>query len=390
MGYEMEKASKRELARKIQERYLKTEKAEKTRILNEFVTNTGFNRKYATRLLHSSLREKVKVKHVGRKKTYYGRVVEALLKIHQAYGEICSRRLQAILPEAIDIGKKTGYLNITEETEELLRKISKSTIDRCLKKYRIDHPQRGISLTKPGTILKKNIQIHTNYGWDNKEPGFMEVDCVAHCGNSAEGTFFSSLSTVDIGTGWFEPFILRNKTIPSLQAAFECLPMRLPFKLLGIDSDNGSEFINISIYEFCQENRIAFTRSRPYQKNDQAHIEERNGSVIRRELGYNRFYMEEHFALLQKYYELLRIYVNFYIPIEKLISKEYLGKGRCLKKYDKPRPPFRRILELESTDIKTRASLLCAFYANNPYSLRKQLDALRLKLFEISSFTRSY
>ena len=376
----MSKRSKQELTAEIQPRYLKAGKVEKAKILDEFTAATGYHRKYAIRLLKHGLKRKG-YKKVGRKKIYQGEVVEILEKIWETCGKICSKRLHPFIPEMVSVLEREGELSCNPETKTLLLSMSRSTIDRCLKKARYSSP-KGISTTKPGTLLKKMIPVRTWHEWDDTTPGFMEMDLVAHCGENAAGQFIYTLTAVDVATGWTECLAIPNKTQIAVSNAIRTMRLRLPFPLLGIDCDNGSEFINDLLYRYCLKEKITFTRSRPYKKNDQAYVEQKNGAVVRNTVGYDRFETEEDLRLLQLIYEYLHVYVNFFQPVMKLIKKERID-GRTVKVYDQATSPYRRVLASEDVDIKYKLSLTNLYVQQNPVHLRKNIDLIVGKLWKI-------
>ena len=376
----MSKRSKRELTKEIHPRYLKTKKAEKVKILDEYTAATGYHRKYAIRLLKHGPKRKG-YKKVGRKKKYQGEVVEVLEKVWETCGKICSKRLHPFLPEMVSVMERTGELSCSPETKSLLLSMSRSTIDRCLKKARYSSP-KGISTTKRGSILKKSIPVRTWHEWDETKTGFVEMDLVAHCGDTAVGQFIYTLTAVDVSTGWTECLAIPNKTQIAVSNAIKAMRLRLPFPLLGIDSDNGTEFINDLLYRYCLEEHITFTRSRPYRKNDQAYVEQKNGSVVRNTVGYDRFDTEEDLQLLQLIYEYLHVYVNFFQPVMKLIGKERID-GRTVKVYDQATSPYRRVLASEDVDLKYKLSLTKLYVQQNPVHLRKNLDLNVGKLWKI-------
>jgi hypothetical protein len=305
----MNKRSKRELTKEVHPRYLKARKGEKEKILDEFTAATGYHRKYAIKLLKHGLKRKG-YKKVGRKKKYYGEVVEVLEKIWETCGKICSKWLHPFLPEMVSVLEKEGELSSSPEAKTLLLSMSRSTIDRCLKKARYASP-KGISTTKPGTMLKKSIPVCTWHEWDDTTPGFVEMDLVAHCGDTAVGQFIYTLTAVDVSTGWTECLAKPNKTQIAVSKAIKAMRLRLPFPLLGIDSGNGTEFINDLLYRYCLEEKITFTRSQPYRKNDQAFVEQKNGSVVRNTVGYDRFETEEDLRLLHLVYKYLHFSISF-------------------------------------------------------------------------------
>lgn len=280
---------------------------------------TGYHRKYAIRLLRHGLKAK-RNKKIGRRKVYQGEVVQVLTQIWEICGRICSKRLKPFLPEIIGVLERHQEMLLSEEVKRLLLSMSRATIDRCLQGARFE-PHRGLSTTKPGTLLKNAIAVRTWREWDDAQPGFVEIDLVAHCGTTTEGVYLNTLTATDVSTGWTECLELPNKTQEAVSRAIIELRQRLPFPLLGIDSDNGSEFINETLYRYCKREQITFTRSRPYKKNDQAHVEQKNWSVVRHTVGYDRLETPEERLLLADIYADLRLYVNFFQPVVKLIGR---------------------------------------------------------------------
>ena len=376
----MSKRSKQELTQEIHPRYLKANKVEKQRILDEFTASSGYHRKYAIKLLKHGLKRKG-YKKVGRKKIYQGEVIDVLEKIWETSGRICSKRLHPFLPEMISVMERFGELSCSPETKRLLLSMSRSTIDRCLKNARYTS-LKGISTTKPGTLLKKSIPVRTWREWDDTQPGFLEIDLVAHCGESAAGPFIYTLTAVDVSTGWTECLAIPNKTQIAVSNAIKAMRLRLPFPLLGIDCDNGTEFINDLIYRYCLDEEITFTRSRPYKKNDQAYVEQKNWSVVRNIVGYDRFETEEELRLLQLVYEYLHVYVNFFQPVMKLIKKERID-GKSVKVYDLAMSPYRRVLASENVSFPHKASLSNLYVKQNPVTLRKNIDLIVGNLWKI-------
>jgi hypothetical protein len=374
----MSRRSKRELHAEVQTRYLKAGKTGKQMILDEFTVNTGYHRKYAIRVLKHGYKRRVH-KPKGRRAIYRGEVVEALEQIWEIYGRICSKRLHPYLPEGIKVLERCSALRLTPETKALLLQISRSSMDRCLAPARFHQPH-GLSTTKPGTLLKKNIPIRTFADWNEDKPGFLEIDCVAHCGENASGQFLYTLTCTDICTGWTEPLALPRRSQEAVCSAIEVMRQGLPFDLLGIDSDNGGEFINDLLYRYCLNEHITFTRSRPYQKNDQAHVEQKNWSVVRHLIGYDRLESDEQLALLQSIYQDWRLYVNFFQPVLKLITKERIG-NKVIRKYDSARTPYQRVLERAELPLTRKAHLLNLYLPLNPVELRQRIDQKILQLW---------
>lgn len=376
--------SKRELKEAVQPRYLKASKVEKQKILDEFTCATGYHRKHAIRVLKNQrqVQKRLKRKTKTYKAIYRGEVVQALEQIWEIYGQICSKRLQPILPEALKVLERCREIEFSKDTKELLLKISSASIDRCLRPVRIKSPH-GLSTTKPGTLLKQSIAVRTFTEWSEEKPGFMEIDLVAHCGESVSGQFLNTLTCTDVCTGWTDITGLIHRSKEAVYEAVRLMRQRLPFPLLGIDSDNGTEFINELLYSYCLDEKITFTRSRPYQKNDQAHVEQKNWSVVRRTVGYDRWETLSELTLLESIYDDLRLYVNFFQPSFKLIAKQRIG-NRTIKQYDVPKTPYQRVLERKDISLQAKARLMTLYLQLNPAELRRQIDLKIAKLWRIS------
>ena len=377
----MSQRSKRELLEEIRPRYLKAKKAEKKTMLDEFVAATAYHRKYAIRILKHGHPRKSGKKH-GFHKVYQGEVVVALEQIWEVCGRICSKRLHPFLPEMLKVLERCGELQLSEQTKALLLQMSRSTIDRCLGPARFDQPH-GLSTTKPGSLLKKAIPVRTYTPWDEDQPGFLEIDLVAHCGGSVEGQFINTLTCVDLSTGWIECLAVHHRSQQAVFEAIQTMRTYLPFFLLGLDSDNGGEFINDLLHQYCLSEKITFTRSRPYQKNDQAHVEQKNWSVVRRLIGYDRLETEADYLLLQSIYADLRLYANFFQPVLKLVSKQHVDK-KLVKRYDTAATPFQRVLAAKDIPFETKARLTNLYVQLNPVQLRTSIDVKVAKLWKIS------
>jgi len=376
--------SKRELLEVVQPRYLKASKVEKQKILDEFTLTTGYHRKHAIRVL----KNQVQVQNHFKRKTktyqtiYGGEVVQALEQIWEIYGRICSKRLQPYLPEAIKVLERCQEIELSQKTKALLLRISSASIDRCLRIVRLKS-SHGLSTTKPGSLLKNLIPVQTFTAWDEERPGFMEIDLVAHCGNSTAGQYLNTLTCTDLCTGWTDVTALLHRSQETVSTAIHRMRQRLPFPLLGIDSDNGSEFINDLLYRYCLEEKLTFTRSRPYQKNDQAHVEQKNWSVVRHTVGYDRWETAQDLTLLESIYDDIRRYINFFQPSLKLIAKERIG-NQTIKRYDPAKTPYQRILDRKDIALEAKAPLMNLYVQLNPVELRCRIDQKTAKLWKIS------
>ena len=375
----MSRQSKRELVEAVRDRYLRAGRKEKSKILDEFVATTGFHRKHAIRVLRQGYQRGKERR--GRRRTYGGAVISALIEIWRICGCICSKRLQPFLPEMVHILERHGELTLDDETKRLLMQMSAATIDRRLAPFR-QQRGRGISTTKPGTLLKQSIPIRTFADWKETEPGFVEMDLVAHCGDANEGVYLNTLTAVDVMTGWTECFLLRHRSQQVVTAAVESLQGRLPFPLLGIDCDNDSMFINGTLKRHCEAEQLTFTRSRPYRKNDQAFVEQKNGDIVRGNIGYRRYTSAPAAALLEAIYEDLHAYVNFFQPVRKLIHKERQG-AKVYKQYDEARTPHQRAMLLESVDRRHKLRMQHEYLRLNPAELRRRIDANLKQLWRL-------
>lgn len=373
--------SKSELLEVTRPRYIKAKKAEKGKILDEFIASTGYHRKYAIKILKRGRKGK-SGKKGGRRRIYRGEVIQVLIQVWEICGRICSKRLKPFIPELLAVLERHHELELAPETKASLCQMSAATIDRCLRKERFDHPH-GFSTTKPGTLLKNAIPVRTFFDWNDLQPGFLEVDLVAHCGNSVEGQFIYTLTATDIYTGWTECLAVPNRTQSAVFQAILDMRQRLPFPVLGIDSDNGAEFINDILYRYCMNEHINFTRSHPYRKNDQAHVEQKNWSVVRHLIGYDRFETHDQLSLLNNIYLNLRLYSNFFQPVLKLIGKEQRN-NKTIKHYDLAITPFRRVVKSEHPAFELKAKLSYLYLQLNPVKLRNIIDDNVAKLWKIA------
>lgn len=367
-------------------RYRKAGKKEKGRMLAEFVESTGYNRVYAARLLkRQGLRVQVKPGVVlevvagsgkGRKRTrqpeYGGDVANVLRQVWETMDYICGKRLAAALPEVVGRLVDWGELEVTPEVYEKLLRASAATIDRLLAPERRKYALKSRSRTKPGTLLKHQIPVRTFSQWDDTSAGFLEVDLVGHDGGSSAGEYCQTLDAIDVATGWSEQVAVLNKAQIHVFDALKEVRRRLPFELRGLDSDNGSEFINDQLLRYCIEEGITFTRSRAHRKNDGCYVEQKNWSVVRRFAGYERFEGEAERRLLNGLYGVLRTYVNFFMPTMKCIEKTRDG-SRVTKHYDAPKTPYQRALDSPQVTPAEKQSLVATYRTLNPAALRREI-----------------
>ena len=380
-------AERRVLVRGVSGRYRRSSKKEKGRILDEFVEMTGYNRSYAAWLLSQQGRKvwvnrklavvgEVGVRRVRRRpKIYDAEVKRVLIRLWKLLDYLCGKRLVGALLETIEALERHGELKLTEDLRRKLLSISAATIDRLLASEKKKLQLKGRCLTKPGTLLRQQIPIRTFSDWDDARPGFVEVDLVAHEGGNASGDYAQTLDLTDVSTGWTELVAVRNKAQVWVFAALQQVRQRLPFPLLGLDSDNGAEFINEHLRRYCEAEQITFTRTRPYRKNDNCFVEQKNYSVVRRHVGYQRYDTEAAVELLNQLYEQLRLYVNFFLPSQKLLEKTRQG-SRVQKRYDRARTPYRRVLDSEQVTKGCKTKLRAQYRKLNPAELHRQIQRL--------------
>src|SRR3989337_2922424 len=376
-------------------RYRKAGKKGKGQILDEFSELTGYNRSYASWVLRNwgkRIRINSKLVIVGewgkkirrdKPRSYDETVLRALRKIWVIMDCMCGKRLVGVIGELIPVLEEHGEIEVDTRTKQKLLKISASTIDRVLAPERKRLFSRSKSRTKPGTLLKHKIPIKTFSEWDEQRPGFVEIDLVGHDGGNIGGDYIQTLDVTDVCTGWTETQAVRNKAQVWVFAALKQIRECLPFKLLGIDSDNGSEFINGELYRYCLKEEITFTRARAYRKNDNCYVEQKNWSVVRRALGYLRHDTQQDLEIINQLYAYLRLYTNYFQPVMKLIEKTRIG-SRIKKRYDKPKTPYQRVLESPCVVEDQGNDALIAQYANlNPADLNSQINKLQGKLWKL-------
>lgn len=369
----MSKISKREYLFEVKKKYWKAKKGRKGQLLDDFCTFTGYNRKYAIELLNQPLPRKWK-RYKTRQKYYDQPVIDALKTIWEALDSICGERVHPQIPDMLAKLIDCGELDVTEEVREKLLRISLGTVKAILKKEKQRSVIRIGGTTRPGTLLKHQIAIR--YGpWEDVDPGFLEMDTVAHCGETVAGQFIYSLDLIDIATGWNEQAAIWGKGERATLEQFKKIEKDLPFKILGIDPDNGGEFINWLMYRYIREREYNFTRSRPFHKNDNAHIEQKNWTAIRQLVGYARLDKPEQLVILNDLYRNeWRLYQNFFLPIMKLEEKvKGTQTGRTKKRYDEAKTPYQRVLKHPKVSQETKDMLQQTYKGLNPIKLRRQI-----------------
>lgn len=369
--------SKKELIKATKSRYLKANKKAKGLILDEFCANTGYDRKYAITILAAGY-DNNQVVNTGRKsrqKKYNVDVLAAVEKIWELLDYPCGVRLAPVLQENYQTLVRCNELQLNEKIESRLTTISPSTIDRRLKRKREEkHLKRHRGTTRPGSLLKNQIPIRLT-DWSEARVGEMEIDTVAHNGGDPAGEFAFTLDTVDIASGWSEQYCQLSKGETTTLASLKDIEQSLPFKVIGVDSDSGGEFINWHLLKYCQATKKYFTRSRPDRKNDNAFIEQKNGARVRRWLGFGRYDTLEQVRLINDLYRNeLRLYANFFLPVMKIKSKEKINNSLCRKRYDLAKTPYRRLLASPQISQEKKDELTRLYLSLNPVKLKRVIE----------------
>src|ERR1035437_5309665 len=370
MRRQIKLTTRRDLTAAISRRYQAADRNGKKLILDEFVKLTSYHRKHAIRLLTTEGRT-----HQGRQvghRTYLEAVKEALIVLWETSDRICGKRLKSLLPSLIDAMERHGHLHLQDGLKEQLLAISAATIDRLLCPVREmasgGRKKKAARLNK----VRKLVPVRTFADWEDIGPGFMEMDMVVHCGTKLVGTFVHSLVLTDVASGWTECLAIPVREQTIIVEAITGLRRRLPFPLLGLDTDNDSAFMNDTLWDYCQKQGIVFTRSRAYHKNDQAWVEQKNGAIVRKLIGYGRLEGLNATAALRRLYEASRLYINFFQPSFKLKSKWREG-ARVHKQYYPPETPCRRLLMRDDVSSEMKQALKRQMDSLDPVLLLKHI-----------------
>jgi len=375
-------AARDELVAAIAGRYSLADRTERSRILDEFTAVTGFHRKHAMRLLRAGQPSRRSGPRPGCW-VYDDATREALIVIWEASDRICGKRLRPLVPVLVEAMERHGHLQLAPEVRIGLLAMSAATIDRSLREVR---QQAGRSMRRkapPSVAIRRSVPVRTFDGWDNPPPGFVEADLVAHSGPVAKGSFVQTLVLTDIATGWTEcaPLLVREQRL--LTEVLSEIRKLLPFALLGLDTDNDSVFMNETVRDYCLAAGVEFTRCRPYRKNDQAWVEQKNGSVVRRVVGYRRFEGLESAAVLARLYGAMRLFVNFFQPSFKLAAKARDG-AKVTKRYHPPATPCERLMADARTNEEVRRRLATQRSTLDPVRLLQQIRAAQQELVRLA------
>jgi hypothetical protein len=377
-------AERKAITKQMARRYVKASKSEKGRMLDELCALTGWSRRHARRSLLDVFTVPAETPRRPRPRTYDEQVLEPLRFVWATLNGPSGKRLAPFMAEAVAALERFGEIQLEDQVRSKLLRMSSATIDRALAPERARLRVKGRSGTKPGSILRRQIPIRTFAEWDDARPGFCEVDLVAHDGGSGTGEFCQTLDLTCVATGWTEPRALPNKAQRWVHEAIEEISRGLPFPLLGLDSDNGSEFINMHLYRYCIQQGITFTRSRPYRKNDNCYVEQKNWPVVRQQVGYARYDTAEELEALRELYRGLRLYVNYFQPQMKLVSKTRHG-AKVTKRFDEARTPYQRALDSPHVAEGPKDALRATYLTLNPAQLKRDLATCQSRLLELAA-----
>lgn len=381
MGNSMTHQSRAELANAIRARYRSATGRQERKILDEFIAVTGYHEKSAIRALNAEPIAKGRQRRT-RVSLYDEAARAALIVLWEASDRVCGKRLRALLPILLPALERNGHLHLDEAMRQKILAMSASTIDRSLRVPRSATRSRKTRRAVPE--LRRRVPVRTFADWNEPPPGSMEMDLVAHCGEANRGSYVNSLVLTDIASGWTEaaPLVVRESGL--LVETLDRVRQGLPFALRALDVDNGSEFVNESLINYCLNHGIELTRSRPYRKNDQAWIEQKNGAVVRKLLGYRRFEGIAAVQAITRLYGASRLFVNFFQPSFKLAEKHREG-ARVSKRYHPPQTPCERLLQAESLPEVTKAKLREVAGALDPLKLLEEIRAVQAYLVALAA-----
>lgn len=402
MGLTM--SQRKAVTKQLATRYQRARKGERGTMLTEFTTLTGYTRSYASYVLRNWGRKRIltlggvrtiyvfgeaRTRRAPHRERIYGKsIVKPLTQLWALSGGLCGKRLAVFIGTTLPVLERFEEIVVSADVREKLHRISPATIDRVLAPERKKFQLKGRSTTKPGSLLKHQVPIRTFSEWNEQAPGFVEIDLVAHDGGVPGADVIHTLDLTDVCTAWTETRALKTKARRWVLEALADIRGHLPFALKGIDSDNGGEFINTELVQYCAQEQLTFTRSRPYRKNDSCFVEQKNYSIVRKTVGYDRYDTDTEHTLLVKLYATLRLFTNFFQPVMKLKQKTRNG-SKVTKLYDAPLTPYARVLAHPAVDKQNKTRLVRQYRTLNPAALRREIAHMQEKLYMVAQRKRN-
>jgi hypothetical protein len=374
--------STREYIQAVQTRYRRVPKVEKGRLLDEACRVTGYHRKAVLRLLHRTPTAR-QTRRRGRPRQYGLPIHHTLERLWEASGRLCAKRLGPFLPELIAALERHGEVTLTPTIRAALCTVSPATIDRILQPVRHRLGRQPYTSGRALTAIQRQVPVRTFTEWAQVPPGSVQGDLVSHCGTWPDGFFLRTLVAVDVPTSWTEHDVIWGGTQHRVKTAIHHVRQRFPMGVRDFHADNGGEFLNHVCYAYCQQAGIHFTRGRPYRKNDQAYVEQKIGASVRALIGYGRYSTRAAYAQLQEFYRLLRLQMNFFHPVAKLIARHRIG-AKIVKRYDQPHTPYQRVLAAGILAEDQRQALEQLYLSINPVQLQAQITTALEKLWRLA------
>lgn len=377
--------ARREYAAALQARYTVANRPGRSAILDEYCRTTGCHRKSAIRRLRAPAA--LAPGRRGRPRQYGPELLPLLARVWEASDHLCGKLLAPMLGPLLEALERHHGVTVPPAARAALLTASPATLDRLLQPLRRRRGRQPRRLAPSVGALRARVPVRTWSEWTSVRPGAVQGDLVLHCGELAAGFYLTTLVAVDVATTWTELHAIWGLQHHAVQSAVQTVGRRFPFRLQEWHSDNGSEFLNERLFAWCRRWHIRFTRGRPYRKNDQAWVEQRNGLVVRRLVGYDRYSTRAAFTVLQRLYALLRLQLNFYRPVRKLVSKERVG-SKVLKRYDAPRTPYQRLLAAGVLTAAERRTLATQFAALDPIALGRDIQRTLNTLWKLADTPR--
>lgn len=382
----MDTNSKQQYMETLREKYFKASKKDKGKILNEYCESSKEERKYAIKKFNYKIKLKKPEERKKRKEHYDGYVKSVLAEIWNIFDRPCGQRLKPLIKDEIDRLIKLKEIECNTDVMEKLKKIGSATIDRKLKhekevlKFNLKY-----STKKNDFVLLNQVPIKTSADLDRNVAGNIQMDCVEHCGMSASGEYVNSLTTIDILFGWWEGEAFIGKGQERTLIAIDRARKRFPVSWKEMHPDNGMNLLNWHVYEYAKKEKLEYSRSRPYKKNDNCFVEQKNSTHVRRQFGYLRYDTQEEIDTMNDLYrDELRLFKNFLQPVMKLKEKVRI-KGKIHRKYDEAKTPYRRIMESDQVDENIKKELKDIYDSLNPAELKRKIDKKIKMLYEVYS-----